>query len=199
MDVWSYKIRRDYGFAPNPFYGFCTLACCKPDIRKGAEVGDLIFGFGSAALELRGRLIFAMRISEALKFEEYWDDARFVRRRPVFTAGRARSYGDNIYHRSHAGAWVQEDSHHSLPGGQWNAANADRDLSVNTVLVSTDFAYWGRTAPLLPQHLRNHHGEDLFADVRNYRRTYSEEFKHAVNEWFNELPKGRFGRPASWH
>jgi hypothetical protein len=197
MDVWSYKIRRDYGFAPNPFYGFCTLACCKPDIRKGAGLGDLIFGFGSAALSLRGRLIFGMRVSEMLTFDQYWTDDRFRRKRPVFTAGAARSYGDNIYHHN-GSEWVQENSHHSLPTGEWNAANADRDLSVNVVLVGKEFAYWGREAPLVPAYLRNHGGEDLFADVRNYRRNYSDEFKELVNGWFNDLPKGRFGRPASW-
>jgi hypothetical protein len=198
MDVWSYKIRRDYGFAPNPFHGFCTLACCKPGIRKGAKSGDLIFGFGSAALKMRGRLIFAMCVSETLTFDQYWADGRFARRQPVFTAGTSRSYGDNIYHHVN-GAWRQEDSHHSFPGGVWNAANADRDLSVNVVLISTDFAYWGRSATDIPEHLRNHNGENLFADVRDYRRDYSDEFKNVVSEWFDKLPKGRFGRPASWH
>lgn len=197
MNIWSYKIRRDYGFAPNPFQGFCTLACCKPGIRKGANEGDLIFGFGSAALKMRGRLIFAMRVSEAMTFDQYWDDHRFSRRRPVFTAGISRSYGDNIYHQVN-GSWVQEDSHHSFPGGVWNAANADRDLSVDRVLVSTEFAYWGRSAPDIPDTLKNFNGENLFADVRDYRRAYSDEFKESVAKWFEDLPKGRFDRPANW-
>ncbi len=29
--------RRDYGFAPNPFHGICTLATCKPVIRRVAR------------------------------------------------------------------------------------------------------------------------------------------------------------------
>jgi hypothetical protein len=40
--IYSYVVRYDSGFAPNPFYGYCTLATCKPDIRRGAEVGDLV-------------------------------------------------------------------------------------------------------------------------------------------------------------
>ena len=31
--IYSYVVRYDSGFAPNPFYGYCTLATCKPDIR----------------------------------------------------------------------------------------------------------------------------------------------------------------------
>ena len=33
---------RDYGFAPNPYFGYCTLATCKPVIRRCAGVGDWI-------------------------------------------------------------------------------------------------------------------------------------------------------------
>src|SRR3954468_12112196 len=121
MRLWSYKISRDYGFAPNPFFGYCTVACCKPDIRRGAEIGDLIVGCGSSRLKLVGRSIFAMRVAEKLTFQEYWDDPRFVRKRPVFTAGKARAFGDNIYHKNEAGNWIQEDSHHSYAGGVWNS------------------------------------------------------------------------------
>lgn len=35
MIVYEYVMTSDSGFAPNPFYGACTLACCKPKIRKG--------------------------------------------------------------------------------------------------------------------------------------------------------------------
>ena len=61
--IYSYKLSRDYGFAPNPFHGICTLATCKPQIRKGAQVGDLIIGCGSKELKMQGKIIFAMRVS----------------------------------------------------------------------------------------------------------------------------------------
>jgi hypothetical protein len=38
--IFVYVVKHDGGFAPNPFHGFCTLACCKPKIRKGAKEGD---------------------------------------------------------------------------------------------------------------------------------------------------------------
>lgn len=40
--VYEYVMTSDSGFAPNPFHGACTLACCKPKIRKG--VANEIFG-----------------------------------------------------------------------------------------------------------------------------------------------------------
>jgi hypothetical protein len=48
--LYSYVVRSDSGFAPNPFGEYCTLACCKPQIRKRARVGDWIVGCGSKAL-----------------------------------------------------------------------------------------------------------------------------------------------------
>lgn len=198
MRLWSYKISRDYGFAPNPFFGFCTVAGCKPDIRRGAAVGDLVVGCGSSKLNLVGRVIFAMRVAEKLTFQEYWNDSRFCRKRPVYTAGKARAFGDNIYHKDQGGEWHQEDSHHSFDGGGWNALNADRDLGADGVLIGTEFVYWGNLAPEIPPALRHCDGDDLYPNVRNLRNQYSEVFKAAALDWFWGCPKGRLGRPINW-
>lgn len=198
MSLWSYKVTRDYGFAPNPFFGSLTLACCKPNIRKAAKPGDLVVGCGSAELKLRGHVIFAMRVAEVLSFQDYWDDPRFRCKRAVFTAGPAHTYGDNIYHHDPSGAWIQEDSHHSFAAGAWNDHNAQRDMKADAVLIAREFVYWGDQALLIPQNLRDHHGEDLFADVRDYRRRYTDGFVVLVEEWFDGLAKGRFGRPINW-
>src|SRR5258708_34492950 len=80
--VYSYAVARDFGFAPNPFYGWCTLATCKPVIRRVARVGDFILGTGSKQLDREGFVIYAMRVTEALTFNEYWSDKRFQTRKP---------------------------------------------------------------------------------------------------------------------
>lgn len=198
MTVWSYKISRDFGFAPNPFFGYCTVACCKPDIRERAKEGDLIFGCAAKKLDVGDLLIFAMEVEEKITFDQYWRDQRFSLKRPTFSVGRAQSYGDNIYHSDGAGHWVQEDSHHSLDGGGRNEANATRDLKSKFVLVSRTFSYWGKRAIEIPPHLRHFDGDDLYSTVRNYRNGYSEAMQAAAKDWFNGLPKGRFGRPVNW-
>ena len=43
-DLFSYTVDTDSGFAPNPFGGICTLACCKPKIRQSANVQDWVIG-----------------------------------------------------------------------------------------------------------------------------------------------------------
>lgn len=54
MKLYSYIVARDYGFAPNPFFGICTLATCKQKIRSAANVGDWVIGTGSKDYNLDG-------------------------------------------------------------------------------------------------------------------------------------------------
>ncbi len=71
MTLYCYVVARDYGFAPNPFFGVCTLATCKPKIRKRAQVGDWIVGMGSKVHGSEGRLVFAMKVSATCTYDEY--------------------------------------------------------------------------------------------------------------------------------
>ena len=43
-NLFSYVLRYDDGAAPNPFWGTCTLAICKPAIRRKANLGDWVVG-----------------------------------------------------------------------------------------------------------------------------------------------------------
>lgn len=198
MRVFSYKITRDYGFAPNPFHGVCTLAACKPQIRSSAQHGDIVVGCGSSANDLAGRVICILRVSGKCSFQQYWDDPRFVLKRPFFKGSRRRAYGDNIYHRDASNRWLQERSHHSFADGSVNKDNLLRDTSSDNVLWSDDFVYFGRAAPLIPKDLRDSKG-DLYPNTRSHRVGYSGDFIVAVETWFRDLPaRGQVGRPAAW-
>lgn len=77
--IYSYVVRYDSGFAPNPFYSYCTLATCKPSIRRSANVGDWVVGSGSNSRSVRrgGHLVYAMRVTDAMTFDQYSIDPRF--------------------------------------------------------------------------------------------------------------------------
>ncbi len=84
MKVYSYIVAYDTGFAPNPFFGVCTLATCKPRIREHASIGDWVIGTGAKLkYDYQGRLIYAMRVDETLTLDEYWNDPRFQNKKPV--------------------------------------------------------------------------------------------------------------------
>ena len=56
MRLFSYVVARDYGFAPNPFYEMCTLATCKPRIRKLLSVVIGSSGQGAKVLDTKASL-----------------------------------------------------------------------------------------------------------------------------------------------
>jgi hypothetical protein len=50
-DLYSYIVRQDTGLAPNPFWGWCTLAVCTPNHQGSkAKRGDWVAGFLSKEL-----------------------------------------------------------------------------------------------------------------------------------------------------
>lgn len=146
--LYSYPITRDFGFAPNPFHGICTLATCKPKIRKSAKVGDWVMGVGGCNLKnVKRKCIYLMQVTEKISFQEYWDDSRFALKKPVRNGSSVQMLGDNIYHKDPAGVWIQEDSHHSLSDGSVNEVNLNRDTGrTDQVLVSECFFYFGEQA-----------------------------------------------------
>lgn len=147
--AYSYIVARDYGFAPNPFYGVLTLATCKPGIRKAACIGDLIIGCSNKANG--NNLIYIAKVSEILTFDQYWNDSRFAKKKPVMNGSLKKLYGDNIYHHDAEGNWMQEDSHHTNNDGTINKYNLDRDTGqTDKVLVCNEFVCLGKSMIKVP-------------------------------------------------
>ena len=193
--LFSYTVARDYGFAPNPFYEFCTLATCKPRIRKSASVGDWIVGAGTKTKDRYGHLVYAMRVSEAMSFDEYWNDPRFREKRPEMHASVKKAFGDNIYHHDDTTQhWCQTDSHHSYKCGTPNGHNVLHDTQVDRILVSDDFIYYGGSGPEIPSF----HGCNLYFG-RGHKYNYRETVVQAFIAWICSLnEKGYCGSPLEW-
>lgn len=169
--LYIYVVARDFGFAPNPFHGVCTLATCKPKIRSVAQEGDWILGVGGGALRATGRCIYFMQVTGALSFNEYWNNPEFASKRPVRNGSRKMMLGDNIYHRvSDDQPWSQENSHHSQPDGSPDPSNVANDTGTDRILYSKRFVYFGRDAREIPKaaleeiNYRNARHHRVFAD-----------------------------------
>lgn len=199
MRLYSYVVRHDIGFAPNPFHGWCTLATCKQDIRAKAQPGDWIVGTGSAPAGLGDRLVYAMRVEEVLTYDEYWNDPRFARKRPNLRGSFKQQYGDNIYHHGSDGSWVQEDSRHSRDDGSPNPGHVQRDTKADAVLVSADFVYYGDDGPVIPDRFRNGYDVDLVHGRPFHRVNFPEEMRDDVIAWVtDDLERGLQGDPRDW-
>jgi hypothetical protein len=144
--LFSYKMTNDSGFAPNPFFGFMSLATCKPQIREYKKPEMYIAGFTSKKLcnEKVGleRMVFIMKVTEKIDFDTYYHDPRFQFKKPS-ADNRITKSGDNIYH-SINGEFIQDRNFFH------KTKNIKHDLSSKMVLLSNQFFYFGQGA--IPIH-----------------------------------------------
>lgn len=181
MALYSYVLRFDTGDAPNPYGGVCTLAVCKPAIRRTARVGDWIIGTGSQRLGIAGYLVYAMRVSETMSLAEY--DMYCQEKLPLKIPGhrlhahkRENVAGDSLYDYSdpgnpqyrggivHAATWLQE-----------------RDRRGKNVLLSDHFYYFGSEPRPLPAYLQ----QLVKRNQSHYKRTDATEIA-AFEQWLTQ-------------
>jgi len=191
MKYFSYVVARDFGFAPNPFGQHCTLATCKPLIRRNSELDDWIFGITPKAKDKGNRLVFAMKVTQKITFDEYWASPEFQYKKPVMNGSLKQLYGDNIYHKNKdTDAWIQEDSHHSKDNGETNYENLKRDVSGQYVLISDYFYYFGKLNVEMPFLLKTKFSIGIG------QKQVKEEYALKLIEWLNSnYEKGLIGVP----
>jgi hypothetical protein len=129
--LFSYCIPVDDGAAPNPYWGVCTLAICKPKIRGKAAKGDWVVGLGSANSpigNISDRVVYAMKVTDVIGFWGYdmycreklpgkipdWSNSDFRRR-----------VGDCLYDYS-------KGMRPTMRKGVHNEAHSETDLGVKT-------------------------------------------------------------------
>ena len=200
-NLFSYVVRYDSGFAPNPFHGYCTLATCKPWIRERAAVGDWVVGTGSAGAPVRrgGYLVYAMKVTAVLSTRCYWRDPRFEAKKPDMYHSWVSASGDNIYEPLGPSQWRQLNSYHSQADGSPNLRHVRRDTNVERVLVSEDYVYFGGQGPKLPERFQSGGCMDLLRARRSYQRVREAEVIDSFEGWVRSLGvRGYQGRPWDW-
>lgn len=194
MKIFTYIMKRDFGFAPNPFYGVCTLATCKPKIRKNAQIGDWIVGFGSKSSAYYNKIIFAMQVDGKMSFNEYWEAPEFQCKKPILNGSLKQNYGDNIYHKQD-GKWIQSDSHHSEENGKPNLKNLKTDTSSDNVLRGATFWYFGKDAVECPTNIQL-----IIPPGRGHRVIDEEKAVIALSNWLNSFQEqGFIGEPDKFN
>ena len=183
MRLYSYVLTHDTGFAPNPFRGYCTLANCKPVIRRTAQVGDWIVGLSPKASG--NKIIYAMKIDEILSYEQYFTDNRFQPKKPN-DRETVHKCGDNIYQ-------LANGEFYQLPGSMHKPKDMEHDLKGKRVLVSSqEFAYFGQKAVERPPEL------DCLVVGRAHRCRFSQEQIRYFLDFISDHPRGVFAPPTKW-
>lgn len=190
MKLYSYVVVHDTGFAPNPFFGYCTLACCKPAIRRTAQKGDWIVGLTSKATE--NQIVYFMRVDDVMEsYTDYWTDLRFRLKKPNNAGGFRSEQGDNIYQPVVSGGYRQLWSRHSN-GEAEDERNKAHDLGGRRVLISETFSYFGSIALPLPPELRP------LVVTRGHRSKFTDEMKLHFMRFTETVALGVHGAPTLW-
>jgi hypothetical protein len=196
--LFCYKQTHDTGFAPNPFHGHCTLATCKPGMRRSKRVGDWVAGFTSEQVTKgrdqvgKERLIYLMQISEVLPMEWYFTDPRFeVKKasRPDDTnAPCISTIGDNIYELVN-NVWIQH------PNWSHDKDERETDLSGKNALIAEDFYYFGIDPLVIPDEIRPR--IPVFQACHGWR-TRDQAIVQAFLDYVRSRGCGIHARPHSW-
>lgn len=198
--LFTYKVAADGGSAPNPYFGLCTLALCMPRIRRHAEPGDIVVGFGCKS---RGdpdeafRVVYAMQVDEVLPWASYVVRCvAEVRGKVPDLSSPERYAGDCIYRI--AGGRVIRAPLPSASGHDAASYRSDVEDGEN-VLIARTYWYFGggeRHRMVLPGELR-----ELSPRSQGHRSRQNTALIAGFVEWFKDavarrgLPPGVHGRP----
>ena len=140
----TYIVKQDTGLAPNPFWGYCTLAVCTPNHMK-SEVhhGEWIAGF--LGKDRGHKFLYAMEVSEILDLNDYYHDSRFSSKKPNLRGTGQERAGDNFYSRSQDGKWIQHRNRFHL-----SEELKEQDTRYARVFIAERFWYLGRSAVAVP-------------------------------------------------
>lgn len=202
--LFTYKVAHDGGSAPNPYHHICTLAICKPAIRRVAKRDDVIVGLACAPDDTR--IVYCMVVEHALSWRQYIQactgqgevpagvPAHHLRKKVPTSASDP---GDCIW--PDASKYVDALASWSDHGGH---EDFERDVrNGEIVLVSTKFWYFGQGDKYEVRLDRDR--LSALIPGRGHRSNSNTRFRDAFVDFFNsklrshKIPAyGRFGTPA---
>jgi hypothetical protein len=186
MKLCSYVVIHDIGFAPNPFWGYCTLAACTPNhMGIHLQKGDWIIG--TESIKKGNKLIYAMQVSNVLHFDEYYSDPRFQKKKPIVNGDWSQRCGDNIYFRDATETWQQHRSlyHHE-------SATIRKDLKHPYVFIAEHFYYFGNRAETIPLQY-----ESLILKRQGVKCNHDSDVTESFIDWLQaSFRPGIHGEPS---
>ena len=148
--LYSYKMRHDNRFAPNPLFGILTLATCKPGMRRNTKIGHWIAGWTSKNMDHnptevgQEKLIYLAKVTDKITIAEYWE--KYPQKRPVYTDDTTilERYGDNIYQP----CTTAPDGFIQIKNPFHGESKKAKDLRGEKVLICKEFYYFSCLNPL---------------------------------------------------
>ncbi len=127
-DIYIYKVVADIGGAPCVAHDLLSLAICKPKIRKNAEPGSLIFGFGGK--KYGERLLYIACVTDKPEPGDYYRERQYSKR------------ADCIYRAVNGTAQRKRNARYHFKTDE-RRSDVGLHFENGFVLLSTDFRYFG--------------------------------------------------------
>jgi hypothetical protein len=182
--IYVYKLVTDNGGAPCVKGKLLSLAICKPRIRKTAQEGSLIFGFGGR--EYNEKLIYIARVTGKLEGQDYYQRPGYADR------------PDCIYRvEGRRAVWKASAIYHS-------SDEIRKDVGLHFehafVLLSDDFRYLGKRGTADYKHKYRKLGALIKNLSQGHRRFYSSELRAQLldlkDEIWAKFPRMKVGTPT---
>lgn len=188
MKLFSYVLRFDDGAAPNPYGEKCTLAICKPAIRRKVEKGDWVVGTGSANSPIGNiskHVVYAMKVSLVMTLKEYdtYCKSKLKSKIPNWNGPFEMKVGDCIYD-------YLNGEEPKIRGQIHGEQNRDRDLGGKNVLLAEEFYYFGDNPISIPAYLHK-----IIKTNQGHKKIEAEDLINDFIQWISKMPIGISGTP----
>ena len=144
--LFTYKVAHDAGNAPNPYHGVCTLAICKPAIRRVAKPSDVVVGFGCGSDERR--IVYCMEVEHVISWQTYVDACRGKVRLNGIAESMLRNKIPAAMNATGDCIWTSGVAfEEALPSWSRHAGEGTFGVDVSSgrnVILSTRYWYFGR-------------------------------------------------------
>ena len=204
MTIFTYRLKHDTGFAPNPFHNTLTLATCKPGIRSTKKIGHWIAGFSSLELANnaaqqgvpigRNALIYLAQISDVMSLDDYYNDKRYGKKIPPqhYNGDAISCAGDNIYCPDP----TEPDGYRQISQIHHDSDSKMTDISGVNALICEEFYYLGREGREIPENI----SVRVPPGPANYGwKTDNPIAEQSLLQWVREnFGRGQLGFPCLW-
>jgi len=184
-NIYLYKLVCDNGGAPCVHRGVLSLAICKPGIRKVAEEGDWVIGFGGKSVpELQGRLIYVARITSVEADGGYYKD-------PLY-----RGRPDRVYRFTDPGYEHIASSRFHDAGDLTHDLGSPPKYQRARVLLSNTFAYFGGNKEPSIDDVKDIYEALPRNFTKNHMGQVRERLERCVVSVFEQFGLGKHGKPT---
>ena len=188
MSLYTYRITIDSGDAPNPYGGICSLAICKPDIRRTCQVGDWVVGIVAKGLNKldQNNLLYAMKVTKKMSFQKY---NKYCKKQCNIKLPENARTGDCIYFEDNGILKQRLNYAHNLKNMKTDM-NGINKKDGKSVILGEEFYYFGKNSIKIPKIM-----EEIIIKGQGHQKYKNKDYVKQFESWIQTHEQGINGIP----